>query len=228
MALPCLARLTDWEKTRIELGPGYVSISRTCKNPARKDESLCEECCLRVSKGCCEAQSRMMHGLLTEEPPASSLVYGSASYWTASASAPLGAGASSLHSDWLEAAVNGQKECEAHCSKAGQVPWLVQRPAAINGEMPKAKAKAKAKNKVIVPIQKGTILSVFPPIRTVYEESEKAPEKVETDSCTIRKEELGDTFIWLSEKGHVFDCDTTGEPGEFMGMIVNGELVASK
>ena len=218
MASPCLARLTDWEKTRIELGSGYVSISRPCKNPARKDESLCEECCLRVSKGCCETQSRMLHGLLTEEPPKCSLIYGSASYWAATASG------SSLHSDWLEAAVNGQKECEAHCSKAGQVPWLVQRPAAINGEMPKAKPKGK----VIVPIQKGTILSVFPPIRTVYEESEKAPEKVETDTCTIRKEELGDIFIWISEKGHVFDCDTTGEPGEFMGMMVNGELVVSK
>jgi hypothetical protein len=224
----CLARLTDWEKTRILVGPSHVSFARLCKNPVRNDESLCEECSMRGLQGCIYTQSRMIHGLLTQEPPKDSLIYGSKGFWKlvkeygmpglAEAEAEEEA-----EDSWLAAAIAAQEEGERRCFARGLDPWLVQRPAHMSEEMVK-----KVVPKVAAPGAKGTILAVFPQIRTMYEESDKPPEKLETDTCKIHKEVFGDIPVWISESGHVFDCDTTGEPGEFMGMMVDGELVTSK
>jgi hypothetical protein len=82
------------------------------------------------------------------------------------------------------------------------------------------------KKKVAVPpaSDKGTILQAFPKIRTIYEESDKVPEKLPLDKCSIRKEVRGGREVWVSAVGHVFDCDSTGQPGEF----ICREEVASK
>jgi hypothetical protein len=163
-------------------------------------------------KGCPDTQSRMLHGLLTEEPPKDSLVYGSRAYWELVKSDIPDKG-------WLIEACKAQEQAEERCGRQGLVPWMVQRPDGMSEEM---------KKKVVVPVQKGSLLEKFPKIRTMYEESEKAPEKVEIDACSIRKEVYDDISVWISAEGHVFDCDTTGEPGEFMGMMIDGDLVVSK
>ena len=226
---PCFARLTEWEKSKVELGPWYVSMPRLCRNPARKDESLCEQCSLRVSKGDLNTQTRMIHGLLTEPPPPSSYVYGSTKFWEMVVKGGCGP-----CEEWLEAAERVQAEAEEFCSAAGRLPWKVQRPADILEEMVKSSG---AKTKVVAaaapaqtapPTKRGTLLEKFAPIRKIYEESDKPPEKLETDTCAIKKEVYGDIEVWVSAEGHMFDCDTTGEPGEFLGMIVDGELVESK
>ena len=211
----CIARLTDWEKSRVLIGPSYVSFARLCGNPARKDERLCEECCLRDIRGNSETQSRMLHGLLTSEPPKDSMIYGSGAFWK------LVQEYEEPPEDWLEAAHKAHATGENLCRSLSLCPWLVQRPSPPSDKMVKAKAIEKEKVKVT---PKGTILAAFPHIRTTYEESEKAPEKLETDTCTIKKEVYGDITVWISAAGHMFDCDTTGEPGEFMGMFIDGEL----
>jgi len=204
--MTCQARLTDWENTRIRLGASWVSFTRLCEGKARKNENLCEACIYRVSKGCPFTQSRMIHGLLAEEPPKDSLVYGSKGYWKL-----VEEEGSEPDSEWLEAAKEAQMRGEEACvSKA----WVVQRPASISEEMGR-------KKKVTAPApppasDKGTILQSFPRVRKVYDESEKAPETFHADKCSIWKEERDGRAVWVSAAGHVFDCDSTGEPGEFI------------
>jgi len=211
--MACQARVTDWENTRIKLGSSWVSFGRLCEGKARKDENLCEKCSYRVSKGCPFTQSRMIHGLLTEEPPKDSLIYGSKAYWKLAEEEGC-----EPDSEWLEAAKEAQARAERACvSKA----WSVQRPASMSKEMGR-------KKKVVDPpasaSDKGTILQTFPKIRTIYEESDKAPEKLPLDKCSIKKEERDGRAVWVSAAGHVFDCDSTGQPGEF----ICREVVPSK
>jgi hypothetical protein len=106
-----------------------------------------------------------------------------------------------------EAAKEAQMRGEEACvSKA----WVVQRPASISEEM------GRKKKVVAPPSDKGTILQSFPRVRKVYDESEKAPETLHADKCSIWKEERDGRAVWVSAAGHVFDCDSTGEPGEFI------------
>jgi hypothetical protein len=146
----------------------------------------------------------MIHGLLAEEPPKDSLVYGSKGYWKLAEEEGC-----EPDSEWLVAAKEAQMRGEEACvSKA----WVVQRPASMSEEMG-------MKKKVVVepaPSAKGTILQTFPRVRKVYDESEKAPETFHADTCSIRKEERDGRAVWVSAAGHVFDCDSTGEPGEFI------------
>lgn len=210
--MTCQARLTHWENTRIKLGSSWVSFGRLCEGKPRKNENLCDKCSYRVSKGCPFTQSRMIHGLLAEEPPKDSLVYGSKAYWKL---AEEEGGEPDL--EWLAEAKDAQARAERACiSKA----WTVQRPACMKEEMGR-------KKKVVEPppsSAKGTIMQVFPKIQTVYEESDKVPEKLPLDKCSIRKEERDGRAVWVSAAGHVFDCDSTGQPGEF----ICREEVASK
>ena len=79
------------------------------------------------------------------------------------------------------------------------------------------------KNKVPKTV-KGTLYEKFAPIKVIYEESEKNPEKLITDSSIIKKEKICGVEVWVAENNMVFDCDTTGEPGEFLGRLVDGEF----
>ena len=94
----------------------------------------------------------------------------------------------------------------------------------------KKKATAKAKEAANVRLskvseKKGTLLEKFAPIKVIYEESEKTPEKLPTDTCKIWREVVGDMNVWITENGLVFDEDTTGNPGELIGRRVEGEFV---
>lgn len=202
--MACQARLVDWENTRIRLGASWVCFARLCEGKARKNENLCDACIYRVSKGCPFTQSRMIHGLLAEEPPKDSLVYGSKGYWKLAEEEGC-----EPDSEWLVAAKEAQMRGEEACvSKA----WVVQRPASMSEEMGR-------KKKVVEPpcaSSKGTIIQSFPRVRKFYDESEKDPETFHADKCGIWKEERDGRAVWVSAAGHVFDCDSTGKPGEFI------------
>jgi hypothetical protein len=121
------------------------------------------------------------------------------------------------HAEWLAEAKEAQARGEGACiSKA----WVVQRPASMKEEMGRKKKVVEAS----ASSAKGTILQSFPKIQTIYQESEKAPEKLPLDKCSIKKEERDGRSVWVSAAGHVFDCDSTGQPGEF----ICREEVASK
>jgi hypothetical protein len=229
MSSRCLARLTNWEKSYGQLGPAArASMVRVCKRETQDGEVLCEECKRRPLGG--KYHSRMLHGLLTEPPCADSAVYGSDYYWMRLAR--LGEKAA-VPPEWLEAAEAAQAAAEEWCLGAGHEPWKVQRPSAKElEEMKGAKKKAKAASASLAgsgvgtgPVQvKGTLLKNFAPIKVLYEESDKTPEKLPVDSMTIKKIELDAGPVWQTENGLVFDCDTTGEPGELLGRMVDGVL----
>jgi hypothetical protein len=100
----------------------------------------------------------------------------------------------------------------------------VQRGASKKKEMPAAAASPAVAASLAPKSIKGTLFEKFAPIKVVYEESDKAPEKMATDTCVIKKEMLNDSPVWISENGLVFDCDTTGEPGLLIGWMTDGKF----
>ena len=100
----------------------------------------------------------------------------------------------------------------------------VQRGASKKKEMPAASPAAAASLAAAPKSIKGTLFEKFAPIKVVYEESDKAPEKMATDTSVIKKEILNDSPVWISENGLVFDCDTTGEPGLLIGWMTDGKF----
>jgi hypothetical protein len=201
---------------------------RVCKGKPEDGEILCEECKRRPMGG--KYQSRMFHGLLTEPPCADSGVYGSDQYWLRLDR--LGERAA-VPPEWLESAEAAQAAAEQWCAETGRDPWKVQRPSSKELEDMK---RAKKVSAAVAPASTqsgstgkkpvaGTLLASFVPIKVQYEESEKAPVKLPTDTMKIWKVELDAGPVWQTESGLVFDCDTTGEPGELLGrMGSNGVL----
>ena len=218
----CLARLTNWEKSYGQLGPAArASMVRVCKKTPLAGELLCEECKRRPEGG--KYQSRMLHGLLTDPPPPDSCIYGGSLYWLRMQK--LGDRADP-DPDWLEAASAAQAAAEAWCTEAGYKPWKVQRPSTYELEEMKRTKKSAATAAAAPPTGtvKGTLLKAFAPIKVLYEESDKTPVKLPVDSMKITKVELDAGPVWQTENGLVFDCDTTGEPGELLGRMVDGVL----
>jgi hypothetical protein len=233
MASPkCLARLTSWETTNSPIGTSTMrtSIVKLCKNIPRNGQLLCDDCSERPTDG--KYQTKIRHGLLTEEPCAASHIYGSSWYW----------GRVAKYGDpsdehWIETAKRCQQAAEAFCLSAGHQPWRVQRPSESGLEEMRTK---KAKEDKVVAAkrveqklekekekQKQQNLTKFiVPIKVIYEESAKQPERLPTDTCEIWEEVVNDVAIWVAENGMVFEkCETTGEPGEFLGRRVNGEFI---
>lgn len=219
--MPCLARLTSWETTNSPIGDSNKRTSsvKLCKNTPEKGQVLCQDCLMRPEGG--KYQTRMIHGTLMEPPPPDSHIYGSAWYWQRVAKH------GDPSSEWLEAAQKAQAAAEELCKRNGYSAWQVQRPSAWGLEEMKKKTVAKAKEPLSqVQEKKGTLLETFAPIKVVYEESEKAPEKLPTDTCKIWRDTFGEITVWISENGLVFDEDTTGQPGELIGHCVKGEFIA--
>jgi len=106
---------------------------------------------------------------------------------------------------------------------------MVQSPSNRSLEEMRQKKKEKdlaaAAARLTVVEKKGTLLEKFAPIKVIYEESVEPPEKLETDSCKIWKDSLGEIEVWITEFGLVFDTDTTGGIGELMGYMKEGELI---
>lgn len=213
--MACLARLTDFETTKSKEEACHVKL---CKNIPEKGELLCQGCLLRPETG--KRQTSIIHGTLLEPPCADSHIYGSIWYWEHE----------SHDTEWIQAAQEAQAAAEELCERAGYSPWRVQRPSAWRLEEMKKKAAAKAKESTAltqvrlsqVTEKKGTLLEKFAPIKVVYEESDKAPEKLPTDTCKIWRDTVGDMNVWITESGLVFDEDTTGQPGELIGRRVKG------
>ena len=222
--MACIARLTSWEKTNSPIGDSNkrASIIKLCRNIPEKGACLCQECSERPVSG--KYQTRMIHGVLTDPPCEDSHLYGSTWYWERVAKYGEPADAA-----WLVAAQEAQVAGEELCSRLGLRAWKVQRPGARYLEDMRQKKKEKdiaaaAARKVAVE-KKGTLLEKFAPIKVMYKESADPPEKLETDSCKIWKDKLGDIEVWITEFGLVFDTDTTGGAGELMGYMRGGELI---
>jgi hypothetical protein len=134
--------------------------------------------------------------------------------------------------EWLAGAAEAQEAAEAACLAAGFQPWKVQRPSEEGLEEMKAKrgrgrppVAAAAKAAVADPSQQNLKKFVVP-MKTLYEESAKAPETLPTDTCKIWKEEIDGDTIWVAENGMVFACcESTGEPAELLGRRVNGDFL---
>ena len=223
----CLARLTKWNKTTSCLA-NCMTAARVvlCKNVPKDPESaLCDVCLARPLDG--KYQDRILHGLLTEPIPEISRIYGGPWYWDQiEKHFPDG---EPDDKQWLAAAVEAQRVAEEFC---GPGAWKVQRPNARVIQMRKSmasakRANAKVKAKILVKEKEkviGTVLANFSPIKVIYEESIAEPVKLPTDSMKIRKESYGDITVWITEDGMVFDCDTTGEPGELIARYVDGDF----
>lgn len=229
--MKCLARLTNWDKTGEAIGDSKMraSIVKLCINTPISG-LLCQECLGRPTDG--KYQSRMLHGLLTEPIPDASHIYGGAWYWERVAK----------HGDspttWIEMAEGAQKAGEDRCREAGQAAAKVQRPSEKEMQrlvmVKKAKDSKAAVNRLrksasaptLPPVGgteiKGTLLSTFAPITTMYVESAKPIQKMATDSVTMRKEVWEDTEVWVTQNGMVFDTDVRGEADVFIGRYANG------
>lgn len=211
--MKCLARLTSWETTNSPIGESNKRSSsiKLCKNTPQKG-ILCEECSNRPTSG--KYQTRMLHGLLTEPPPSDSHVYGSTWYWQR-----VSKYGDPIDTSWISSAKEAQRLGEERCALAGCSGWKIKRPDTI--ELEKMKHK---KVSYTLKESKGTLLESFAPVKVMYEESDKVPEKLPTDTVRITKKCVGDIYMWITESGMVFDCDSLGEPGEYMGRMVDGIL----
>lgn len=224
----CLARLTSWETTKCKIGSSNTTASmlKLCKGVPGEDENLCEECKERPIGG--KYQTKMFHGLLTEEIPYESHIYGSPWYWEKVAKF-----GDPEDEEWLEEAQRRQEEIENVLDDA----WKVQRPSEEDLEEMVEEVKTKQKKQAVnrlrgikkqeeKPLSKaGTILKTFIPIKNKYEESNKPPKKLQTDSIDIRKEQIGEQWVWITETELVFDVESNGDIGQLLGKMVDGEFV---
>lgn len=229
MATHCLARLTNWEKTGENIGTGKqkASIVRLCKNVCLDGEALCQECSRRPRDG--KYQSKMVHGLLTEPIPKNSHIYGSEWYWQKVAKHGESPAA------WLQIAMEAQAAGEARAAASGSA-WQVQRPGERDMKvllMAKKEKDSKAATnrlRVAAATAQGvgqTLLKTFAPIKVVYQESAKPIEKVQTDTCKIKRIMLEGEDVWVAENGFVFGVDSTGVADQFLGIYKDGSLVRS-
>lgn len=202
--MPCLARLTNWDKTSFRIDSCFtVSHVVLCKNKTSGD--LCAECLKRPTES--KYHTRMIHGLLTDPIPLTSSIYGGHVYWAKMKKfEDAGKVLSSEAKAWIAKAVEAQQAAEAlgGCK--------VQRISDKDIQMVKAKAaKAAAKNLV----QKD-VRSIFTPVEARFSESDKAPVKMETDSMKIKLEVIDGVSMWVAENGMRFE-DVKGEVGELIG-----------
>jgi len=175
----------------------------------------------------------MMHGTLLEPPPEVSHIFGSRWYWQ-----QVAMYGEPTDKHWIESAMEAQALAETHSKPLPA--WKVQRPGVI--DLKEMRQKKKQENKVVASESrakaveakqkanananaKGTILQSFTPIVTMYQESEISPQRLETDSCKLKKTVLEGSAAFTSTAGHVFRVGSDGEPGEFLGRIVGGNFI---
>ena len=210
--MPCLARLTHWDKTSFRIDSCFtVSYVVLCKNKV-SEGPLCAECLTRPTES--KYQTRMIHGLLTDPIPLTSSIYGGHVYWAKMKKfEDAGKVLSAEAKAWIASAAAAQESAEAigGCK--------VQRISDRAIEMVKAKAaavKAKAAAaKAGTLIQKELPKSIFTPVDVRFSESEKAPVKLETDSMAIKLEVIDGGSVWVAENGMRFE-DVKGDVGELM------------
>ena len=159
----------------------------------------------------------MIHGLLTEEIPEYSHIYGSAWYWEKSRKF------GEPPADWVAAAEEAQAAAEAWCSGVGYVPWRVQRPSdSAVEEMVNKKSAAVQKKKAdgrsgrsagaVEPAIKGTLLASFPVIENHFQETNEDPLVGRAFEASMWKETREGVEVWVFENGAVFSVGATGRP----------------
>jgi hypothetical protein len=183
--------------------------------------NLCEGCKRRTSAG--KTQSSMIHGLLTEEIPEYSHIFGSRWYWEKvrkSGEPPA---------DWIAAALEAQAAAEAWCAGAGVVGWRVQRPSDSDvEEMVRKKSAAVQKKKsdgrtagagattlrvaAAAETVKGTLLASFAVIDKQFAETAEEPLAARAFEASMWKEERDGVEVWVFENGAVFSVGATGRP----------------
>lgn len=211
----CLARLTQWEKTKGKHGESSTTSShvRVCKT-APVSGNLCEGCKRKSSTG--QTQSSLIHGLLTEEFTADSHIFGSRWYWekVRKNGEPPAA--------WVAEAMEAQAAAEAWCAGAGVVGWKVQRPSDSDvEEMVRKKSAAVQKKKsegrtvagaTELPTVKGTLLASFPVIDKQFIETAEEPLAARAFEASMWKEVRDGIEVWVFENGAVFSLGATGRP----------------
>ena len=214
--MPCLARLTNWEKTSFRIDSCFtVSHVVLCKrvpsvaSASASASALCDECMKRPTEG--KYHSRILHGLLTEPIPVSSSIYGGPVYWAKMKKfEEAGKVLSAEAKAWIAKAEAAQASAEAISPSI----WKVQRLSDKDIQrMAKAKAKVAAA-KLAEKLQKER--PIFAPVEVRFRETEKPPVRLETDSMAIRQEVLDGKTIWIAENGMRFE-DVKGEIGELLG-----------
>jgi hypothetical protein len=198
MEQPCLARLTDFFKTRVRIGASksFASIAYVCQNDALQGEDLCESCLNRTTESRYKDgkyHGRNVHGLVTDAIPEDSHIYGSV--WYEDMVEKFG------HPDdiWLEQAIEADELVKDFANKI-----LVM--------------KGRSKNKLpeVVP-ESAKITNKFQPITQLYQESDKQPEKLPTDSMKATKEKINGEMCWVTEMGHIFGIEKDGSLGVYKG-----------
>ena len=212
--MPCLARLTNWDKTCFRIDSCFtVSYIELCKNDA--SGPLCSKCLKRPTEG--KYHSRIIHGLLTEPIPITSSIYGGPIYWAKMKKfKDAGKALSDEAKAWIAAAAAAQHAAEAYPNA-----WKVQRLSDKSIEMVKAakaqaaavKAKAAAAKAGLA--QKELPKSIFTPVDVRFRETEKPPVRLETDSMAIKLEVIDGVSVWVAENGMKFE-DVKGEVGELL------------
>ena len=189
---PCQARLTDFWKTRVRIGSSksFASIAYLCENEAVPGEDLCESCMNRPTESRYKDgkyHGRNVHGLVTEEIPEDSHIYGSA--WYEDMVEKFG------HPDdvWLEQAIEADELVKDFASKI-----LVMKSRGGKNKIPQ-----------VVP-EAAKITNKFTPITQIYQESDKQPEKLQTDSMKAKKETINGEVCWVTEMGHIFAVEKDG------------------
>jgi len=115
-------------------------------------------------------------------------------------------------------AVNGWKVCYMKTKEDKRVALCQLRDKAQSvvkeeeAEMPKAKPLPKEP----VPFEK-SVMKNFPVIKKMFQESEKQPDTLETDSEKIWKEVIEGKERWVCDSGFVFEVAPDGDVGQFIG-----------
>ena len=216
----------------------FATVLKLCPNQTEDDELLCERCQRRERGG--KAQSIALHNLLTEPIPEWSHIYGGPWYdiWTKKHEREPSLA-------WKMAAEAAQKEGEQRCRDRGVKGWCFEEKEDVKevkekevkkkdsktfqeeekeeeDEMVKRMKKAEEAAAAAYKAAQGTksILTSFPTIKHFYQESEKEVKMLPTDSIRITKQHVDGKEVWVTEDGHMFEVDTDGEPGDFMGMKI--------
>jgi hypothetical protein len=199
----CLARLTNWERTNECIGDSTrrASMISLCPNKPEKGLPICVHCLERPDSS--KYQTRMIHGLLTEEPPPESHIYGSEWYWKQVEKY------GDPPKEWIDAAELAQRRAE---ERAGEGAWRWLERGTIQSNTEETEEMPPRKKTIESTPQKTTLLINFPLITQIYQESTKNPKQMPTDSMKIVKK--GD--VWETEDGLRFKVDARGDIGDMI------------
>jgi hypothetical protein len=227
--MQCLARLTDFVKTKSEpIGTSKhrASVVKMCKRVTMDGSKLCKECFetppdTKYRDG--KYHGRNVHGLLTEPFPEDSHIYGSP--WYLRVVKEFG----EPETEWLKKAQAAQVEVDEFLGvkkeenikpsvleKKTEKAKPVQKEKTPEKEKKVQKQKPNQKKEVKEEIKKE--VKEEPEVqKAMYVESEKPPITLPTDTIKLRKICLAeDVYALESEDGLMFSIGEDGGPDELI------------